>query len=117
MSNHIGLLSGLGIGVAAVMLAVVPVQAFDDQDPGWQALSPAELEAQRAKGPDELLVGPLTIQDNTIQVDGSMGLNTIDSSAFSGAMGMFNVLQNNGHGAILSNAVAVEITMNPGPAP
>ena len=56
MGDKFGLLLGL-IGVAAVVMAVAPVQAFDDQDPGWQALSPAELEAQRAKGPNEVLVG------------------------------------------------------------
>lgn len=121
MTGRTGFLLAIAFGLAAAVSSVGPAEAFEDGMPGWQALSTAELEAARAKGVDDDYEDVSTVSQtasgNTIVAIGGMSRNVIDDTAFSGAAGIITVMQNNGHGATISNVMTLDLTIHTAPMP
>lgn len=121
------------LGAIAAIAATVglwfgPAVAFEDQPAdglsGWQAVSPAELAATRARGGDDDdhddksagSAGAIISGNGAIIVKGN-GINMIDNGAFAGSTGLSNVILNNGNGAIIQAGIAVTVNVFPGPPP
>ena len=86
-----------------------PALAFDETTLGWQAMSESALSDVR--GGSEVDVD-IDMDDIHVDSDGS-GTNTVSGGSFAGAVGVITNIQNNGHAAAISNAMKIEVTINP----
>lgn len=93
---------------AALGVAAGPAAAFEEGPAAWTAISPAELDAQRAMGAEADFDG--TVTNSTVQIGDDVSMtNDISGNAFQGAAGMFNVIQNNGNNNVINAGLSVSI--------
>lgn len=100
-----------GVAMAAG-LSFGPAMAFDEQTLGWQSVSDTELSQYRGGAEVEV---DIDVDDVTVNAAGSVGNNTVSGGSFANAAGIITNIQNNGHGAVISNAINVDVTINPAP--
>ena len=89
-----------------------PALAFEKNELGWQAISDSTLSGIR--GGAEVDVD-IDMDDIVVNADGSTATNDVSGGSFAGAMGVITNIQNNGHAAAISNAMKIEVTINPAP--
>jgi len=107
------------ISVAALFCFLAPGPAAAQGNPGvfqgWEALSAAELTAERggesAEFADVNFIGMgAEVQDNTV-VNSTSGDNLVSGGAFAGASGFSTIIQNSGNHVIIQNATIVNLTI------
>lgn len=102
----------------ALSVETVPGRGAEEAvDPGWAALSAADLENARAKGVVQDFDMQATMAGGSVNIDGAVMNNDIAEGAFAGASGISNVIQNNGNHAIIQNGVVVNVNVYQGAAP
>lgn len=77
----------------------------------WQAVSPEDLEQERARGVADDFKMKAKMNDSHVDANGTVSTNVIDNGAFDSASGIVNVIQNNGNNAIIQNGVVVNVNV------
>lgn len=104
-----------GIAVAAGLTVFGPAASASDGLQGWQPIAPAELATLRAGTDAEDVVIVNDVDGVSVSADGMVASNTVSAGSFAHSMGIVTNIQNNGHGAVINNAINVDLSFVPAP--
>lgn len=110
------LLAWIGVACFATVQAVLPASAEDrpvgTSSPIAPGVSEGELDAER--GGDIIPISEATLEatlDNNTITSSVTGNNSVGGSAFTGASGLFTVIQNSGNQVIIQDSTIVNLTV------